>query len=98
VLQTLPNRRYTTADGLAADRNSDSKLVSNSFRYDIANKKHTQVTDLQDGYAHQFSVSPSGKWIVYEKCTIDEDKSEELDFKAADLWIIGLMGQTTGCW
>lgn len=73
-------------------RDSDSKLVSNIFRYDIADKKHLQVTDLQDGYARQFSVSPSGKWIVYEKCTIDEERTEMLDFKGADLWIIGVDG------
>ena len=74
-------------------RESDSKLVSNIFRYDIATKNHVQVTDLQDGYARQFSVSPSGKWIVYEKCTIDEEKSESLDFKCADIWIISVDGQ-----
>ena len=74
-------------------RDSDSKLVSNIFRYEIATKSHVQVTDLQDGYARQFSVSPSGKWIVYEKCTIDEEKAESLDFKAADLWIIGVDGK-----
>jgi hypothetical protein len=73
-------------------RDHDSKLVSNIFRYDISTKKHTQVTDLQDGYARQFSVSPSGKWIVYEKCTIDEEKAETLDFKTSDLWIIGTDG------
>ena len=74
-------------------RENDSKLVSNIFRYDIATKNHVQVTDLQDGYARQFSVSPSGKWIVYEKCTIDEDKAESLDFKAADLWIMDVEGK-----
>jgi hypothetical protein len=73
-------------------RDSDSKLVSNIFHYDIASKKHRQVTDLQDGYAQRFSVSPSSKWIVYEKCTIDEEKAETLDFKTSDLWIIGING------
>lgn len=74
-------------------RNSDSKLVSNIFHYDIAAKKHSQVTDLQDGYARQFSVSPSGKWVVYEKCQIDEEKAETLDFKSVDLWVIGIDGK-----
>lgn len=73
-------------------RETDYKLVSNIFRYDIASKKHTQLTDLKDGYTRQFSVSPSGAWIVYEKCQIDEDKSETLDFKTADLWIISTNG------
>ena len=73
-------------------RDTDSKLVSNIFHYDIPTKKHVQVTDLQDGYARQFSVSPSGKWVAYEKCTIDEEKAETLGFKTSDLWIIGLDG------
>ena len=73
-------------------RESDYKRVSNIFRYDIATKKHTQVTDLKDGYARQFSVSPSGKWIVYEKCQIDEEKSETLNFISSDLWIISSNG------
>ena len=73
-------------------RDSDSKLVSNIFRYDIASKKLSQVTDLNDGYARYFSVSPSGKWIVYEKCTIDEEKAETLDFKTSDLWIMSTSG------
>ena len=74
-------------------RETDSKLVSNIFYYNITTKNHVQVTDLQDGYARMFSVSPSGKWIVYEKCTIDEEKAETLDFKSADLWIIGIDGK-----
>jgi Tol biopolymer transport system component len=74
-------------------RDNDSKLVSNIFRYDIATKKLTQITDLNDGYAREFSVSPSGNWIVYEKCAIDEDKSETLDFKTSDLWIISTNGK-----
>ena len=73
-------------------RDSDSKLVSNIFRFDIASKKLNQVTDLNDGYARYFSVSPSGNWIVYEKCTIDEEKAESLDFKTSDLWIISPNG------
>ena len=67
-------------------------MVSNIFHYDIASKKLNQVTDLNDGFAREFSVSPSGKWIVYEKCAIDEEKAESLDFKSADLWIISLKG------
>lgn len=74
-------------------RETDSKLVSNIFRFDIATKKLTQITDLNDGYARAFSVSPSGNWIVYEKCAIDEDKAETLDFKSSDLWVISTTGK-----
>ena len=74
-------------------RETDSKRVSNIFRYDIASKKNIQVTDLEDGYARQFSVSPSGRWIVYEKCSIDQDRPDDLDFKGSDLWIIGVDGK-----
>lgn len=71
----------------------DYKLVSNIFRYDIASKKNIEVTNVDDGYARMFSISPSGKFIVYEKCTIDEEKPEPLDFKTSDLWIIGTDGK-----
>lgn len=75
-------------------RETDGKRVSNIFRYDIASKKLVQVTDLNDGYARRFAVSPSGKWIVYEKCTIDEDRPDDMDFKTSDLWIIGTNGRS----
>lgn len=78
-------------------RDGDSKLVSNIFRYDIAAKKHSQLTDLSDGYARQFSVSPSGKWLVYEKCAIDEDKAESLDFNRQTFGSLARMEMGTGC-
>lgn len=73
-------------------RENDYKRVSNIFRYDIDSKKHVQVTDLQDGFARQFSISPSGKWIVYEKSQINEAKPDDLDFISTDLWIMSTDG------
>ena len=70
----------------------DYKRVCNIFHYDIASKKHVPVTNLEDGYAREFSISPSGKWVVYEKCQIDQDRPDDLDFISSDLWIISTDG------
>jgi hypothetical protein len=52
------------------------------FRYDLRTKQTKQLTQLQGEFARRFCVSPSGKWIVYEKGkTNDEDND-------VDLWIM----------
>jgi len=61
--------------------------AANIFWYDIRSKQTKQVTQLQGAFARKFSISPSGKQIVYEHATTaDEDDS-------IDLWIIGLNGK-----
>ena len=61
--------------------------AANIFWYDIKSKQTKQVTQLQGAFARKFSISPSGKQIVYEhSTTADEDDS-------IDLWIIGLNGK-----
>ena len=60
---------------------------ANIVRYDFASGKTTQVTRLENEYARSFSVSPDGKWIVFERArTADKDQE-------ADLWIIGTDGR-----
>jgi hypothetical protein len=60
---------------------------SNIFRYDFATRKQTQVTHLENEFARNFSVSPDGKWIVFERAkTLDKDQD-------ADLWIVGVDDQ-----
>jgi len=60
---------------------------SNIFRYDFATGKTTQVTSLENEFARSFSVSPDGKWIVFERArTADKDQE-------ADLWIVGTDGR-----
>jgi hypothetical protein len=68
---------------------SDKNLFrdsANIFRYDIASKVRTQVTKLEKEFARMFSVSPDGRWIVFERGReMDEDSP-------ADLWIVGTDG------
>ncbi|HYC29126.1 MAG TPA: hypothetical protein VEB42_09920, partial [Chitinophagaceae bacterium] len=60
--------------------------ASNIFRYDLRTKQTTQVTKLENEFARKFSISPDGKWIVFER-------SKELeDYKTVDLWIMRMDG------
>ncbi|MCA1816500.1 MAG: hypothetical protein LC746_08870 [Acidobacteria bacterium] len=59
---------------------------ANVFRYDFATRKVTQVTRLENEFARNFSVSPDGQWIVFERAKTTDDDAE------TDLWIAGLDG------
>ncbi len=60
--------------------------AANLFRYDFKTKKTNQVTRLENEFVRNFSVSPDGQWIVYERApTVDE-------YKSIDLWLIRLDG------
>jgi hypothetical protein len=60
---------------------------ANIFRFDFASRKTTPVTNFEKEFARTFSVSPDGKWIVFERApTVDKDQE-------ADLWIIGTDGR-----
>jgi Tol biopolymer transport system component len=60
--------------------------AANIFHYDMRMKQSRQVTQLQGAFARRFSISPSGKWIVYER-TKTKDTYENVD-----LWIVGIDG------
>lgn len=60
--------------------------ASNIFRYDFNTRQTTQVTSLENEFARNFSISPDGKWIVYERCKAEDD------YKEVDLWLIGIDG------
>ena len=60
---------------------------ANIFRYDFATRKTMQVTKLENEFARSFSISPDGKWIVFERAAT-ADKDQE-----ADLWIVGTDGR-----
>lgn len=60
--------------------------AANIFRFDLATKKLTQVTRLEKEFARSFSVSPDGRWVVFERGrSADEDAP-------ADLWVVGTDG------
>ena len=61
--------------------------AANIFWYDMKSKQTKQITQLKGEFARRFCVSPSGKWIVYERAkTNDEDKD-------VDLWIMRMDGK-----
>ena len=59
---------------------------ANILRYDLATRQTVAVTNFEETFVKAFSVSPDGKWIVFErtKAFIDDD---------ADLWIVGMDGK-----
>jgi len=60
--------------------------AANIFRYDLRTRQTTQLTKLKGEFARKFCISPSGKWVVYERAkTNDEDKD-------IDLWIMKIDG------
>jgi TolB protein len=59
---------------------------ANLFRYDFASRKTTQITRLQNEFTGNFSISPDGESIVFERAkSLDENRT-------TDLWIISLSG------
>jgi WD40 repeat protein len=61
--------------------------TANIFLYDFRTEKTRQITQLNGAFARKFTISPSGKWIVYERSdNNDEDKN-------VDLWMIGIDGK-----
>jgi hypothetical protein len=56
--------------------------AANIFLYDIKTKQTKQITQLKGEYARRFCVSPSGKWIVYERAKTNDE------YKDVDLWIM----------
>ncbi len=59
---------------------------ANIFRYDFATRKTTQITNLQNEFTGNFSISPDGQWIVFERSkSLDEDRP-------IDLWIAPING------
>ena len=60
--------------------------AANIFHFDIKTKQTKQLTHLQGAFARRFTVSPSGKWIVYERCKTPED------YETVDLYIMRIDG------
>ncbi|HYF33237.1 MAG TPA: hypothetical protein VD993_19060 [Chitinophagaceae bacterium] len=108
TLKTQPNDVHWLPDGSGflysyftnyfdVYHDETKKIGSNIFRYDLKTKKTTQVTNLSDGFANRFAVSPDGQWIVYEKGRLpaDEDVNNLWSFRTLidiDLWMIKIDG------
>jgi WD40-like Beta Propeller Repeat len=60
---------------------------ANLFRYDFATRKTTQITKLRNEFAGNFSISPDGRSIVFERAkSLEEDR-------VTDLWIVPVNGR-----
>jgi hypothetical protein len=59
---------------------------ANIFRYDFATKRTAPVTRLEKEFARAFSISPDGRFVVYEKCPTADDET------GCDLWTVGTNG------
>jgi Tol biopolymer transport system component len=59
---------------------------ANILRYDLATRQTVPVTNFEETFVKEFSVSPDGKSIVFERTKgfVDSD---------ADLWIVGMDGK-----
>jgi TolB protein len=53
----------------------------NIFRYDIATKRLTKLTNFEGEYTRSFDISPDGAWVVFERV-------KKLDDESGDLWIM----------
>jgi Tol biopolymer transport system component len=60
---------------------------ANLFRHDFASRKTTNLTNYDDAFAGRFSISPDGRWVVYERLPAADEPLK------ADLWLIGADGQ-----
>jgi hypothetical protein len=67
----------------------DSSISSNVYRYDFQSDTVTQLTDFSYKYARDFSISPDGQYIVFERA----DDGLLCNFGcASDLWMMGTDG------
>ena len=63
-----------------------AKGAGNIYRYDLASRKTSPVTNLEEGFPRAFSISPDGRSVVFERTAAFIDN-------AADLWIVGIDGR-----
>jgi len=62
---------------------------ANIFRYDFNTRKVTQITRLENEFVGNFSISPDGQSIVFERAkSLDENR-------AIDLWIARVDGSNS---
>ena len=63
-----------------------AKGAGNIYRHDLATRKTSPVTNLEEGYARSFSIAPDGKSLVLERTAAFIDDT-------ADLWVVGMDGR-----
>jgi WD40 repeat protein len=61
--------------------------AANIFLFDMKTKQTRQLTQIKSAFARKLCISPSGRWIVYERGKTADDDAD------VDLWIIGTDGR-----
>jgi len=59
---------------------------ANILKYDLTTRQTVPVTNFEETFVKSFSISPDGKWIVFER-------TEKFIDDKADLWIVGMDGK-----
>jgi Tol biopolymer transport system component len=75
------------ASGLLFSNQTLMRDSANIFRYDFSTRKTTQITRLENEFTGNFSISPDGKWVVFERSKSLDDNRD------IDLWIVGIDGR-----
>ena len=61
--------------------------AANLFKFDFASNEVKQVTNFEKEFFRAFSISPDGKWVVFERAkSLDDNKD-------CDLWIMNINGE-----
>ena len=81
-LEWLPD-----ASGLMYSNVNLYRDSANIYRYDFTTKKKIQITRFEKEFAREFSISPDGRSVVFERCPTADDE------KGCDLWITGIDGR-----
>lgn len=93
VYNKLPNqmaqdlRWLPDGSGFVYSHGTITDTAANIYRYDFEAKRTQQITDLDSGFARGLSISPDGKWIVFERA------AGYNDYDNVNLWIVGTDGK-----
>ena len=92
---SLPKEKYQFLNDLEWLPDGSGFLVSaselaygyaNVLRYDLATRRTSAITNFEDTFVKDFTISPDGKWIAFERTKgfVDDD---------ADIWVVGTDGK-----
>ena len=81
-LRWLPDGR-----GFLYSHGTITDTAANIYRYDFETRKSEPITNLDSGFARGMSISPDGKWVVFERAAVYRD------YDNVGLWIVGTDGK-----
>lgn len=92
VYNELPNqiaqdlRWLPDGSGFLYSHGTITDTAGNIYRYDFATGKSRRIAELDSGFARGLSISPDGKWVVFERAGGYDD------YDNVELWIVGTDG------